>query len=74
MDRKAKFAKVFDERIRSFIDDNYCKRVDARLPNMWIVKLKHRLNGNSIRLLGDPVKAIIMQYTNDKFTHTEQVV
>lgn len=68
-----KFQQVFDERIKSLIEDHYCKRVDTRLPHFWIVRLKHMSNGNEIVLRGFPMDGIIIQMTNHVVTHSEHV-
>ena len=68
-----KFQQVFDERIKSLIEDHYCKRVDTRLPNVWLVRLKHMSNGNEILLRGYPYFRTFYQYTNHVLTHSEHV-
>ena len=68
-----KFQQVFDERIKSLIEDNYCKRVDTRLPHVWLVRLKHMSNGNEILLRGYPLSKAVYQYTNHVLTHSEHV-
>lgn len=73
MEAQVKFTKVFEERLRSFLDDNYCKRVDSRLPNLWFVRLKHMSNGNTIVLLGYPLDGTITQLTNGIVTHKEHI-
>jgi hypothetical protein len=66
-----KFQQVFEERIKSLLEDHYCKRVDTRLPHVWVVRLKHMSNGNEILLRGYPYSKDIFQYTNHVFTHSE---
>lgn len=73
MEAQMKFTKVFEERLRSFLADNYCKRVDSRLPNLWFVRLKHMSNGNTIVLLGCPLDGTITQLTNGIVTHKEHI-
>lgn len=68
-----KFQQVFEERIKSLLEDHYCKRVDTRLPHFWIVRLKHMSNGNEIVLRGFPMEGIIIQMTNLVVTHSEHV-
>lgn len=68
-----KFQQVFEERIKSLLEDHYCKRVDTRLPHFWIVRLKHMSNGNEIVLRGFPKDGIIIQMTNHVVTHSEHV-
>lgn len=66
-----KFQQVFEERIKSLLEDNYCIRVDTRLPHVWLVRLKHMSNGNEILLRGYPLSKEFFQYTNHVFTHSE---
>ena len=73
MEAQVKFTKVFEERLRSFLDDYYCKRVDSRLPNLWFVRLKHMYNGNTIVLRGYPLDGTITQLTNGIVTHQEHI-
>ena len=68
-----KFQQVFEERIKSLLEDHYCKRVDTRLPYVWLVRLKHMSNGNEILLRGFPFSKDIYQYTNHVLTHSEHV-
>ena len=74
MEAQVKFTKVFEERLRSFLDDHYCKRVESRLPNLWFVRLKHMSNGNNIVLRGYPLDGTITQQTNGIVTHQEHIV
>ena len=73
MEAPARFSKVYDERVASFLKDGYCKRVDTRLPNFWFVRMKHMSNGNEIRLYGYPDRGVISQLTHHVCTHYEQV-
>lgn len=68
-----KFKQVFEERIKSLLEDHYCKRVDTRLTRFWFVRLKHMSNGNEIVLRGFPWDGVITQYTNNVLTHSELV-
>lgn len=74
MEAPYKFTKVFDERVSSLLADNYCKRLDTRLPHFWIVRLKHMANGNEIVLRGYPNEGMIIQSTNNIITHEETVI
>ena len=69
-----RFIKVFNERVSSLLADNYCKRLDTRLPHFWIVRLKHMANGNEIVLRGYPNEGCIIQSTNNIVTHKETVI
>ena len=73
MEVQSKFTKVFDERVNSLIADGYCKRVDSRLPHIWVAHFKHSSNGNRILLRGYPLEGTIYQWTNDNFVHSEKV-
>ena len=68
-----KFQQVFEERIKSLLEDHYCKRVDTRLPHVWLVRLKQMSNGNEILLRGYPLSGVFFQYTNNVLTHKEHV-
>ena len=68
-----KFQQVFEERIKSLLEDHYYTRVDTRLPRSWIVRLKHMSNGNEILLRGYPYAKVIFQSTNNVLTHSEYV-
>ena len=74
MEAPYKCTKVFDERVSSLLADNYCKRLDTRLPHFWIVRLKHMANGNEIVLRGYPNDGCIIQSTNNIVTHKETVI
>ena len=74
MEAPYKFTKVFNERVSSLLADNYCKRLDTRLPHFWIVRLKHMANGNEIVLRGYPNDGWIIQSTNNIVTHKETVI
>lgn len=73
MEANHKFSKVFDERVSSLMADHYCKRVDTRLPHLWLVRLHHMSNGNDVVLRGYPHECIIIQSTNNIVTHKEIV-
>lgn len=74
MNNNNQFTRVFNERVRSLIEDHYCKRVDCRLPHFWIVRLKHMSNGNEIRIVAYPHDGRIVQYTNHVKTHDEVIL
>lgn len=73
MEAQCRFSNVFEERVRSFLDDHYCLRVSTQLPNLWLVRLKHMANGNTIVLKGYPMDGRIVQLTNGIVTHNETV-
>lgn len=68
-----RMTKVFQERVDSLLKDGYCKRVDTRLPHLWLVRLKHMSNGNEILLKGYPTDGVIYQQTNHTTTHYERI-
>ena len=63
--------KIFEERIRSLTDDQYCLRVLSRLSNIWFARLHHMSNGNDIVIKAFPKENRIVQYTNKIKTHEE---
>lgn len=71
MTSHSRFTKVFDERVNSLMADHYYKRVDTRLPHLWLVRLHHMSNGNDVVLRGYPHECIIIQSTNNIVTHKE---
>ena len=68
-----KLSNVFEERIRSLLDDHYCLRVKTRLSNIWIARLHHMANGNDIVIKAYPKQMILEQFTNKVCTHREQL-
>lgn len=68
-----RMTKVFQERVDSLLKDGYCKRVDTRLPHLWLVRMKHMANGNEILLKGYPSEGLITQQTNHITTHSERI-
>ena len=73
MEAPQRFTKVFNERANSLMADHYCKRVDTRLPHLWLVRLHHMSNGNDVVLRGYPLDHMIIQTTNLIVTHKEIV-
>lgn len=63
--------KIFEERVRSLTDDQYCLRVLTRLSNIWCARLHHMSNGNDIVIKAYPKENRIVQYTNKVKTHEE---
>ena len=63
--------KIFEERVRSLTDDQYCLRVLSRLSNIWFARLHHMSNGNDIVIKAFPKENRIVQYTNKIKTHEE---
>lgn len=63
--------KIFEERVRSLTDDQYCLRVLTKLSNIWFARLHHMSNGNDIVIKAYPKENRIVQYTNKVKTHEE---
>ena len=66
-----KLSRIFEERISSLTDDQYCLRVLSRLSNIWFARLHHMSNGNDIVIKAYPKENRIVQYTNKIKTHEE---
>lgn len=66
-----RLSKVFEERVRSLTDDQYCLRVLTRLSNIWFARLHHMSNGNDIVIKAYPHENRIVQYTNKIKTHDQ---
>lgn len=66
-----RLSKIFEERVRSLTDDQYCLRVLSRLSNIWFARLHHMSNGNDIVIKAYPKENRIVQYTNKVKTHEE---
>lgn len=73
MNNNDRFTRVFNERVRSLVEDHYCMRFATRMPHYWHVRLKHMSNGNEVVLRGYPHDSKIIQTTNLIVTHTEIV-
>lgn len=69
--QKLRLFKVFEERVRSLTDDQYCLSVLSRLSNIWFARLHHMSNGNDIVIKAFPKENRIVQYTNKIKTHEE---
>lgn len=73
MEAQARFTKIYDERVRSFLEMHYCKRVESRLPSVWLTRLHHMSNGNDVVLKGYPQRGLIQQFTNRILVHSEYI-
>lgn len=71
MDPMLRLSNAFNERIRSLRSDNYCVRVETRLPHIWIARLHHMANGNDIVIKAYPHMLKMEQLTNHVLTHQE---
>lgn len=74
MAQTKRLSSVFEERVRSLIDDQYCLRVKSRLSNVWFARLHHMANGNDIIIKAYPLDHKIQQYTNKILTHDETIL
>lgn len=71
MDPMLRLSNAFEERVRSLRSDNYCVRVETRLPHIWIARLHHMANGNDIVIKAYPHELKMEQFTNRVLTHQE---
>lgn len=71
MDPMLRLSNAFEERVRSLRSDNYCVRVETRLPHIWIARLHHMANGNDIIIKAYPHELKMEQFTNRVLTHQE---
>lgn len=67
-----KLSKEFDERVKSFLQDGYCKRVEVRTSTLLFARLHHMSNGNDVIISGDLERGSLIQKTNGivKFIRT----
>lgn len=70
--RMQKLSKEFDERVKSFLQDGYCKRVEVRTSTLLFARLHHMSNGNDVIISGDLERGSLIQKTNGivKFIRT----
>lgn len=73
MAQTQRLSNVFEERVRSLLDDQYCLRVKSRLSNVWFARLHHMANGNDIVIKAYPLDHKIQQFTNKILTHDETI-
>lgn len=59
-----RLSKEFDERVKSFLQDGYCKRVEVRTSTLLFARLHHMSNGNDIVISGDLERGGLIQKTN----------
>jgi len=69
--QNSKLQSIFGERVRSFLEDNYCMRFSHTSDALWYVRLVHMANGNHIDLKCYPDKRQIVQLTNHIETFNE---
>lgn len=62
--RMQKLSKEFEERVKSFLQDGYCKRVEVHTNTLLFARLHHMSNGNDIVISGDLERGSLIQKTN----------
>lgn len=67
-----KLHSIFGERVRSFLEDNYCMRFSHMTNSLWFVRLVHMANGNHIVLKCYPEDNRIVQLTNNVKTFDQK--
>lgn len=71
LQRKAKLLAVYEERIKSLLDDGYKVRHRTNFRTFDVCRMHHMANGNDIFLFADFVEYKIIQKTNQLVTHRE---
>ena len=71
LQRKAKLLAVYEERIKSLLDDGYKIRHRTNFRTFEVCRMHHMFNGNDIVLFADLVEYEIIQKTNQVVTHRE---
>lgn len=61
--------QIYGERLRSLLEDGYVVQVKSDQPRLKYTALRHRSNGNRIRLYCYPVEGVIKQMTNCIMTY-----
>lgn len=69
--RMAKLLAVYEERIKSLLDDGYKVRHRTNFRTFDVCRMHHMANGNDIVLFADFVEYEIIQKTNQVVTHKE---
>lgn len=62
--RMQKLSKEFEERVKSFLQDGYCKRVEVHTSTLLFARLHHMSNGNDVIVSGDLERLTLLQKTN----------
>lgn len=70
--RTIRMSRIFQERFSSLLEDGYKVRVTYMKPDLWLVKLKHMANGNSITLKARVHDYTIIQTTNNIEVYREE--
>lgn len=71
LQRKAKLLAVYEERIKSLLDDGYKIRHRTNFRTFEVCRMHHMANGNDIILYADLEEYEIIQKTNQVVTHKE---
>lgn len=69
--RMAKLLAVYEERIKSLLDDGYKVRHRTNFRTFEVCRMHHMANGNDIVIFADLVDFEIIQKTNQVVTHRE---
>lgn len=69
--RMAKLLAVYEERIKSLLDDGYKVRYRTNFRTFVVCRMHHMANGNDIVIFADLVVYEIIQKTNQLVTHRE---
>lgn len=69
--RMAKLLAVYEERIKSLLDDGYKVRHRTNFRTFEVCRMHHMANGNDIVIFADLVEYEIIQKTNQVVTHKE---
>lgn len=69
--RMAKLLAVYEERIKSLLDDGYKVRHRTNFRTFEVCRMHHMSNGNDIVIFADLVDFEIIQKTNQVVTHRE---
>lgn len=71
LQRMAKLLAVYEERIKSLLDDGYKVRHRTNFRTFEVCRMHHMANGNDIVIFADLVDYEIIQKTNQVVTHKE---
>ena len=66
--------KVFDQRVKSLVEDGYCVRFTHKTHDLMMCRLHHMSNGNDVIVKGYPTSQRIVQFTNHVLVHHEQLL
>lgn len=69
--RMAKLLAVYEERIKSLLDDGYKLRHRTNFRTFEVCRMHHMANGNDIVISADLIDYEIIQKTNQVVTHRE---